>query len=201
MTAQTLNLPNDSRDDGASTVYGLSWEDFKAFEAMLRRGENRVKLSYLHGVLEIVSPIGPDHEGVKRTLNLLLEAYMREKGIRFYARGGFTIAAPEVASGTPDDSYCIGDLKSMPDIVIEVNLTSGSLDKREIYRPHGIPEVWFWERSKLFIYQLQDGVYQQVQRSQFFPDLDPQSLLQYLEFQDQFDAVQLFTMGLKREED
>lgn len=47
-----------------------------------------VRLTYLSGVMEIMSPIGGEHEYVKSTLGLLLEAYMREKGIRFYKLGG-----------------------------------------------------------------------------------------------------------------
>ncbi|MBD2093537.1 Uma2 family endonuclease [Microcoleus sp. FACHB-1515] len=198
---QTLDAPIGSspQTDGVSTIYGLTWEDFQDFEARLSRSGNRVKLFYLHGVLEIVSPIGKEHEAVKRTLNLLLEAYMREKGIRFYASGGFTIAAIGTASGIPDDSYCIGTLKPIPDIVIEVIITSGSIDKREIYRPHEVPEVWFWSKRKLIVYQLQSGSYRQVDRSQFYPDLDLQQLIPFLNYRDQFDAVQDFTAQLRRQ--
>lgn len=195
---QMLNTPiSPPQADGVSTLYGLTWEDFEDFEARLNRGGNRVKLSYLLGVLEIVSPIGSDHEAVKRTLNLLLETYMREKGIRFYASGGFTIASPGVASGIPDDSYCIGSLKSVPDIVIEVIITSGSIDKREIYRPHAVPEVWFWSKGALTVYQLQAGNYKEVERSRFYPDLNLQQLIPFLNYRDQFDAVQDFTAALR----
>jgi Uma2 family endonuclease len=72
-----------------------------------------------------MSPIGDRHEYVKTTMGYLLEAYMREKGIRFYGRGGFTLEAPGYASGTPDESYCIGSNKETPDIVIEIIVTSG----------------------------------------------------------------------------
>ena len=105
--------------EGIITLHGISWEKFKTIEAVLDRS-NGVKLSYLRGVLEIVSPIGPEHESVKSTLSLLLEAYMREKGIRFYVCGGFTIESLGTASGTPDESYAIGTPKEVPDIVIEV---------------------------------------------------------------------------------
>lgn len=196
MTAQTLDLMNPPRaqTDGVSTIYGLTWEDFKDFEARLNKGDSRVvKLSYLHGVLEIVSPISAEHEDVKSTLRLLLEAYMREKDIRFYASGGYTIETAEVASGIPDESYSIGSKKDVPDIVIEVIITSGSIDKREIYRPHGVPEIWFWSKGKLIVYQLQGGSYSRVERSQFYPDLDLQKLVPFLKQPDQYDAVKGFT--------
>lgn len=69
---------------------------------------------------------------MKSTLGLLLEAYMRVQGVRFYKRGGFTLEEPGYASGTPDESYCIGTDKETPDIVIEVIVTSGSINRREL---------------------------------------------------------------------
>jgi Uma2 family endonuclease len=61
-------------------------------------------------------PIGEEHEYIKKTLGLLLEAYMKEKGIRFYALGGFTLKAPGYPSGIPDESYSISSKKEVPDI-------------------------------------------------------------------------------------
>jgi Uma2 family endonuclease len=60
------------------TIYGISWEKFKAIEAQLEDNPD-LKLSYLSGVLDIISPIGEEHKYVKRTLGRLLEAYMKEQ--------------------------------------------------------------------------------------------------------------------------
>ncbi|WP_017743313.1 Uma2 family endonuclease [Scytonema hofmannii] len=57
------------------TLRDVTWEQFKGIEAQLI--DNRsVRLSYLSGILEIMSPVGPLHEYVKRTLGLLLETYI-----------------------------------------------------------------------------------------------------------------------------
>ena len=53
--------------EAVSTLYGISWEQFKTIDATLDQS-NGVKLSYLRGILEVMSPIGPEHESVKRTL-------------------------------------------------------------------------------------------------------------------------------------
>ena len=98
---------------------------------------------------------------------------MRVKGIRFYGRGAPTLG--DRAQGTrrePDESYNIQTKKEIPDFLIEVVITSGGIDKLESYRRIGVPEVWFWIENELSVYQLQDGVYQQSDRSQFLPDLD-----------------------------
>jgi Uma2 family endonuclease len=182
------------------TLHGISWEQFKAIEAQLENNRD-VRLTYLSGVMEIMSPIGAEHEYIKRTLGLLLEAYMREKGIRFYATGGFTLEAPGYASGIPDESYCISSRKEVPDIVIEIIVTSGSIDRKELFKPLRVPEVWFWRSNQLRIFQFQGDDYQEVNRSKFFPELDKALLLGYIAHPDQYDAVNEFVEVIRQASD
>ncbi|MBF2049452.1 MAG: Uma2 family endonuclease [Elainella sp. C42_A2020_010] len=193
-----LQAPNRSRhhgDEQLVTLHGVNWEQFKAIEANLE-GVRAVRLSYLQGVLEIMSPIGDQHEAIKSTIGVLLEAYMRHKNMRHYRRGGFTLEAPGYASGTPDESYSIGTRRRFPDLVIEVIVTSGTIDRKELYRPLQIPEVWFWWKQQLRVFQLNQDLYSEVTRSQFFPDLDLALLLKYVDYPDQYDAVQAFLAEL-----
>ncbi|MCV3217447.1 Uma2 family endonuclease [Plectonema radiosum NIES-515] len=130
----SIPLVDQPTQEKLVTLRDVSWEQFKGIEAQLK--DNRdVRMSYLSGILEIMSPIGDKHEKVKSTLGLLLEAFMREKGIRFYKRGGFTLEEPGYASGTPDESYCISTDKETPDIVIEIIVTSGIINRKELYKP------------------------------------------------------------------
>ncbi|PHJ66138.1 hypothetical protein VF14_16345 [Nostoc linckia z18] len=179
------------------TLKDISWQQFKGIEAQLLDNHN-VRLSYLSGMLEIMSPIGEEHEFVKRTLGYLLEAYMRELGIRFYGRGGYTLEEPGYASGTPDESYSIGTKKEVPDIVIEVIVTSGTINRKELYKPKKVPEVWFWKSNSIKIFRLNEGgEYSEIDRSGFFPDLDPALLLRYIAMPDQYDAVQEFIQAIR----
>ena len=199
MNPQLLDKPaRQPTEEKWVTLYGISWDKFKAIETQLE-GNRDVRLSYLSEVLEIMSPIGEEHEYIKRTLGLLLEAYMREKGIRFYALGGFTLEAPGYASGTPDDSYSIGTKQDVPDIVIEVIVTSGTINRRELFKPMKIPEIWFWKSNQLRVFHLKDGDYEEVSRSTFFPDLDLALLLRYVGHPDQYDAVQEFQSVIRGE--
>ncbi|BAC88763.1 Uma2 family endonuclease [Gloeobacter violaceus] len=193
-----MTTPAPPLVEGISTLHGVDWEQFKTIEAALAHLGKGVKLSYFNGVLEIMSPIGPRHEDVKSTLGLLLEAYMREKGIRFYVCGGFTLESPKTASGTPDESYAIGTRKKIPDIVIEVIITSGRLHKTEIYRPKQVPEVWFWKKGQITLFHLEEQGYVQRERSVFFPDLELLMLQRYLDLADQYDAVSEFVEAIRR---
>ena len=189
MNPQLLDKPaHQPTEEKVVALYGISWEKFKAIEAQLE--DNRdVRLSYLSGILEIKSPICEERGYIKSTHGLLLEAYMREKGIRFYALGGFTLEAPGYASGTPDESYSIGSKKEVPDIVIEIIITSGTINRRELYKPKKVPEIWFWKSNQLRVFHLNEGEYEEVSQSTFFPDLDLTLLLRYIGHPDQYDAV------------
>jgi Uma2 family endonuclease len=189
-------LRDPKNEEKLVTLYGVSWTQFKNIEANLTN-VRAVNLTYLRGVLEIMSPISDDHETVKSTLGALLEAYMRIKNIRHYRRGGFTLEAEGYASGTPDESYSIGTRRQWPDLVIEVIITSGSINRKALYLPLKIPEVWFWQAGKIRIFQLQENQYQETEASQFFPELNIALLLRYIEHPDQYDAVQDFLTEVK----
>jgi Uma2 family endonuclease len=196
MNLQAPSQPRyQSTEEKLVALHGVNWQQFKAVEANLE-GVRAVRLAYLAGVLEIRSPIGDEHETVKSTLGVLLEAYMRHKNLRHYRRGGFTLEAPGYASGTPDESYSIGTRRQFPDLVIEVIVTSGTIDRKEPYRPLQISEVWFWWKKQLRVFQLNGAQYLEVSRSQFFPELDLALLLKYVDYPDQYDAVSAFLAEL-----
>ncbi len=194
-----ISLLDRAVEEKLVTLKDVTWEQFKTIEAQLI--DNRsVRLSYLSGILEIMSPVGSLHEYVKSTLGLLLEAYMRVLGIRFYRSGGFTLEKTGYASGTPDESYCIGTKKDTPDILIEIIVTSGTINRKELYKPKQVPEVWFWKSDAIRIFYLNSfGEYEEVNRSSFFPNLDPNVLMQYITMPDQYDAVLKFEQFFRQE--
>jgi Uma2 family endonuclease len=55
-----------------------------------------------------------------------------------------------------------------PDLVVEVNYTSRSLNKFQISAFLGVPEFWRYENQHLYIYQLADGKYNLCNQSLAF---------------------------------
>jgi len=49
-------------------------------------------------------------------------------------------------------------LKDLPDIAIEVVLTSGGIEKLPVYAGLGVREVWFWEDDAFHLHALRVGV-------------------------------------------
>jgi Uma2 family endonuclease len=176
-------------------VEGLPWERYEQLAACF--GDTRaVHLTYIEGSLEIMSPIGEEHERIKSNLGVLLETFLDTKGIRFYRRGGFTLKQPGRAAGEPDESYCIGSDKAVPDLVIEVIVSSDALSKLPLYRGIGVAEVWIWQDGGLHVHCLQQGGYRVSAHSGLLPGLDVAQLAVFVSMPDQYDAVRAFRKAL-----
>ncbi|WP_375495664.1 Uma2 family endonuclease [uncultured Nostoc sp.] len=169
-------------------LYNVSWEQLEQLDVTL--AGTSARLTYLDNILEIMSPLSDDHEDSKKTLAMLLEVYMRTKKIRFYGRGSATIGKQEDKTRRePDESYNLGAKKPIPDLILEITVTSGGINKLEIYRRLRVPEVWFWEDGLLSVYCLQGDSYIKVSKSTLLPDLDLDLLAKYARMSDQYDAV------------
>jgi Uma2 family endonuclease len=105
----------------------------------------------------------------------------------------------------PDECYCIGEEKDIPDLAIEVVVTSGSIKKLETYRRLGVAEVWFWESDRLKLYHLREETpsvflethgYEQIMSSELLPELNISILEQCTLISDQIQAIDEFEQWL-----
>ena len=123
---------------------------------------------------------------------------MRTKNIGFYSRGSATLGERENKTRRePDESYNLGIKKSIPDFILEITVSSGGINKLEIYKRLGIPEVWFWEDGLLSVYCLEAGEYEKADKSVLLPDLDLELLAKYSRMADQLDAVNDYSQVIK----
>jgi len=176
---------------------GISWEKFEQLESTFQ-DINGVRFIYLDGDLEIIMSPSQAHEETKSLIGNLLETYMRQKGIRFYMWGSTTLGNKEITGQKePDESYNIHSKKEIPDLIIEVIVTSGNINILEIYRRIAISEVWFWEDGVLTIYHLKNDQYVKINQSQLLPELDIELFKKYILYHDQYDAVTEFINALK----
>lgn len=190
MNSPVIEKPTTSQTS-CVLLDNVSWEQLEKLDVDL--AGTGARLTYLDGILEIMAPLSEEHEESKTTLAMLLEAYLREKKIRFYGRGSATLGKKEDATRRePDESYNLGTKKPIPDLILEVTVTSGGINKLEIYKRLKVPEVWFWEDGILSVYCLQGEEYEQVSQSSLLPDLDLELLAQYSRMADQYDAVNEF---------
>lgn len=85
-----------------------------------------------------------------------------------------------------------------PDVAVEVFLTSGGIDKLDVYRGLGVPEVWIWKDGRIAVHALGESGYEQVERSGMLPELDLGALAECARLPDQADAVDAYWERLKR---
>ncbi|MFM7423596.1 MAG: Uma2 family endonuclease, partial [Elainella sp.] len=182
----TLN-PEDQR----VVLPSVTWQQYETLLATLGDYPG-LRLIYLEGTLELLMP-SPEHEMLKKVIARLLERYAEAADIPLHGYGSTTFRREAKASGLePDECYCVETLKELPDLAIEVNLTSGGIDKLRIYQGLGVPEVLIWQNDSLTLYDLRSADCFERSRSQFFPDLDLQVLAQYIWPQAQPQAIKAF---------
>ncbi|MCA6574337.1 MAG: Uma2 family endonuclease [Pseudanabaena sp. M57BS1SP1A06MG] len=192
----TVAIRSAKINDTNCTIQGVSWLQFESIEAAFSSVEG-VRFVYLDGVLEIMT-LSPEHEEIKSTIGLLLEVYLRHSGIRFYKRGSATLGSRDLGGRKePDESYNFNLKKDIPDLIIEVVLTSGYINSLDLYARMGIAEVWYWEDGKLKVYDLEEQVYKNVKASRFFPNLNLNILAKYITYYDQYEAIADFIKELQ----
>lgn len=175
---------------------GFTWREFKAVEQLLERPG--VRLSFLDGVLEIRKMPGRKHETVKKRIAVLVEAYLDYIGIDYTPTGSMTLESEEgQVKREADESYELTQNRERPDLAIEVVVTSGGLNKLEAYKRLQIPEVWFWEKGQLSLYQLQTNGYVEIKRSKVLPKLDIALLNRCTTMDHHATAVREFRLGLE----
>jgi Uma2 family endonuclease len=183
---------------------GVSWQMYEALLAKLE-DNSHYRVTYLDGILEIVSP-SIRHENLKKRLAILIERYLYSRRIRFSPMGSSTIKKQLRQAGVePDECYCIGEKKDIPDLAIEVIITSGSLDKLKIYYRLGVTEVWVWHINRLRLYHLREETpsmfldthgYEQITSSELLPQLNIALLEQCVQISDDIQAIDEFEQGL-----
>lgn len=177
----------------------LSWPDFERF-LELRGDAAGTRITYLDGLLEIMSPSSM-HEGIKKRLARLLELWAAHEDVALAAYGSTTLKRrPGKAGVEPDECYVVGrsELDGPPDLAIEVNQTSGSIDKLDVYHRLGVPEVWVWEDGQLRIFVRRAGGYARRQKSSVLPSLDVPFFTRFVSDPDQVRAVRAFMAALRK---
>ncbi|GAB4303690.1 MAG: Uma2 family endonuclease [Oscillatoriaceae cyanobacterium] len=183
----------------------VDWEQYEI--GLAKTGDNaRYRITYLDGALEIMSP-SRRHENRKTRIGNLLEIYFLEADINYFPFGSTTLRQEEQKSGIePDEAYCIGTDKDFPDLAIEVIVTSGGIDKLEVYRRLNVREVWFWENDQFRLYALraeisqqfgQTSGYEPISRSEILPALDIELLAEYVRYPNSLAAAKEFRQRLR----
>lgn len=159
----------------------VSWEEYGKFLEAI--GENHVRVTYDRGNLELMSP-QPVHEVYKTLFGRLFDILMDELDIPMKALGSTTFRRQEAEAGLePDQCYFFASTARVhswwnydlavdppPDLAVEVENTTSSLDRMHVYAGLRIPEVWRFNGRRVVVHRLRrDGGYRVAPRSVELP--------------------------------
>ena len=184
---------NTSNHVNRVLLSNISWQTYEALVSELE-GQPGTKLTYDQKILEIMTPLVP-HESSKKLIGRLIEAGTEELGIEIRSLGSLTCKREDLARGLePDQCYYIQNERIMrgrqevnfsqdppPDLAVEIDISSSSINRMNIYAMLGIPEVWRYDGKTLKIYRLEDETYQEYSCSPTFPQIHPIEILRFLE--------------------
>lgn len=167
-------LPNGTDPEERLILCGVSWQRYLDLDRALGDDRPGPRFYYLDGELEVMTTSN-EHERIKKWIGGFLEIYFEESGPDVVPRGQATMRLVlKQAGAEPDESWCLGGEKELPDLVLEIALTSGGVSKIELYRRFAVPEVWFWRREALEIHALNpaSSAYEPVPQSRLLPQFD-----------------------------
>jgi Uma2 family endonuclease len=169
--------------EGRPILHDVAWGEY---EAMLRIvGDRPIRVTYDRGTMEIRMP-SQKHEQAAQLLGLFVPRLAEELEIPYEPLGMTTWRRPDIEKGLePDQCYYIQneavvrqreaidlEVDPPPDLAIEVDITSSSLDRMAIYAGLGIPEVWRYDGRALTMTALDPGGhYRPLESSLSFPGL------------------------------
>jgi Uma2 family endonuclease len=163
------------------TLHNVSWETYVRLLADLHDC-SAPRMTYDRGTLEIMSP-SSEHERYNRTASQIVEELAVELDMNIDSLGSTTFRREDIDRGfEPDSCFYIRNVARVrgrkridlstdppPDLVIEIDITSPSLDKFPIFAQVGVPEVWMFDGNRLSIYELADSDYLERDASVAFP--------------------------------
>ncbi len=125
------------QEDQVLILTGATWTDY---EAMSSTEYDHYLISYLNGQITIMSP-GRNHERIAQIIGVLILAYCEKYDIPCFLFGSTRLKEENLEGKEPDNGYAFFTDKENPDLTVEVNFTSGSINDLTKYKYLKVPEV------------------------------------------------------------
>lgn len=174
-------------------LYDISWQQFE--NLLIDLGETRgTRIAYNNGTLEIMSPL-LEHEYYKENISIAILDIAEVLEKDYESLGSTTWRKQAKMTGVePDNCFYFQNEPKMrgklnydlsqdppPDLVLEIDLSSKSLNRFPIYLSLGVPELWCYDQGKLKVYLLINDQYKESQNSLVFPHIPVQEIPNIIE--------------------
>ncbi|MGI8639913.1 MAG: Uma2 family endonuclease [Pyrinomonadaceae bacterium] len=182
-------LINGSR--GIILLNDISWEEYELFLQDFAE-QPHWRIAYNEGRLEIM-PTTPEHEDYSFSFHNFVLAYCENFDMELEGRGSATFRRQFLKKGIePDECFYIQSAEKVlgkrlptkdfpvPDVAVEIDLSTESLDKFPIYAALQVPEVWIYDGETVSFYELEAENYHQISHSRALPLLSAEKLAEFL---------------------
>jgi Uma2 family endonuclease len=174
-----------------------SWE---TYQRLLAENQDNGGTHFIFdsGRLEIMV-LSSKHEKLSRTMAVMVEVIAEELGIDIANFGSTTFKNQELNRGfEPDSSFYIQNEERVtgkeeldlavdppPDLIIEVDITSPSLNGFPIFAAFGVAEVWRYQNGQVTFYKLEAGQYVETKQSLAFSKITSDFITKFVDVSQQ----------------
>jgi Uma2 family endonuclease len=170
----------------------VSWETYERLLAENNPGRGK-RFTYDTGTLQIMV-LSFRHESPNRQLAAIVELVAMEWELDIKLTGSVTVKRPDLYKGfEPDSSFYIRNAGAIrgkaeldfaidpaPDLVIEVDITTDSMNKFPIFAAVGVPEVWRFDGDRVAIHLARGSGYVEAAISEMLAPLSSELLTSFL---------------------
>lgn len=170
---------------------GLSWDAYQLILDTLPPTKNS-RLTYDNGILEITVPL-EEHEFYRSLIEYFIRGLVELMELPIKSMGSTKLNYPNLQkSAEPDGAYYIQNQPLVkgrnvnftqdppPDLVVEIDIIHTDIAKNQFYADLEVPEFWRFNGKEWRIYQLNAGVYIEVEQSPIFPMIPKERLYLFL---------------------
>jgi Uma2 family endonuclease len=192
----------DREADQRLLVRGIGW---KAYDAMAEAlsDSRQPRMTYDQGNLEFMSP-SPEHEVLNAYLRVVIEIAAEYFEVPIKGLGQTTFRSEDLQKGLePDSCFYTVNWRRMvrkkrldmrvdpaPDLAIEIDITSSSINRLGIYAALRVPEIWRCDGESVQVLLLQpSGEYRPSDSSPTFPRLPIGRVLSFGEGNEELDDL------------
>lgn len=175
----------------------ITWE---TYERLLAENQDNSGTHFIYdnGRLEIMV-VSYEHEILKDIIALLVNTIAEELELDITGAGSTTFQREELAKGfEPDACFYIENAERVrgkkqldltvdpaPDLIIEVDITSPSLNRFPIFAAFGVAEVWRYQNGQVVFYRLETNEYVETKESLAFSKVTSDAVTKFVELSQQ----------------
>ena len=181
-------------EENSVILSNVSWQTYTLFVEETMDKISNPRFYFDEGNLLIMS-VSPEHEYYNRIIASLIDILAEQFQKNWIALGSSTYAKDDIEKGfEPDSCFYFANEEKIrgvkrfdfsvhpaPDLIVEVDITSLSTFRQNIFAAFGVPEIWRFDGEKMQILRLENDKYIKIPNSLSLPKVTPETLTEFVD--------------------